>query len=643
MLLKACQIFVLFLTLFGKLAHREKASATSVIASRKSHSTESDRIVTLQKNNVLSDTIKDQSGTSKNNSKTERRQGECKAPVIILKADDFIDMTLNWQKFINIIKDNNICASLGVYPGAIHSSASVNSLKAIASLTQTLDTSQPVFELWSHGYNHKEYNAEKLYYDSLQPAFADYDGDGKTDVSVKTHQGRWLIDFSRNDEGFHVWHEIPGFYGDATAHPVPADYDGDKRADMSVKTDNGDWLIDLAANGFGCWDECILKCSDAYARPVPADYDGDDKADLSVLTATGHWLIDYAANGFGCWDADYYHYGSSKIKPVPADYDGDGKADLAVYLPNGSWLVDLSSTGFGTWDRAAGSQAFKPYANSSNVAVASDYDGDHKADLSIVNGKGDWFIDKSGNGFGTIDQQTKRLITYSHFTPVPGDFDGVGHAQESMVASTVTNEFTWVVDRAGTGIFQTGIRQVVEFSGTPKIFQESHIQFAQQYFQDTLRRRNHTFGAPFNGSDAHTNASISNFNDINVWLLYLPILQNGRNVGGNDVYPDHHWKNAKLGLGAKDNHMFLNIDRTYYNSYDKFSAQPIIDNYPTDSSAPYIMLQIHPNAWHDPSFFQDLDRLIKFYKSNDAVFMTPYQYFRYLRGNGSGGCERASP
>jgi hypothetical protein len=92
--------------------------------------------------------------------------------------------------------------------------------------------------------------------------------------------GRWLIDFAAN--GFGGWDKTFNQYGGSDAHPVPADYDGDGKADLSVKVDDGRWLIDFAANGFGGWDKTFNQYGGSDAHPVPADYDGDGKADLSV-------------------------------------------------------------------------------------------------------------------------------------------------------------------------------------------------------------------------------------------------------------------------------------------------------------------------------------------------------------------------
>jgi hypothetical protein len=231
------------------------------------------------------------------------------------------------------------------------------------------------------------------------PAAADYDGDRKTDLAFKDDEGHWCIDYAANGfktGGFEdVCYEA---YGPAGAHPVPADYDGDGKADLSVKADWGEWHIDYAANGFGTWDVNLFDYGPAEFVPAPADYDGDRKVDLSVKTWGGAWYIDYAANGFGWWDVVYFAYGPEGAHPVPADYDGDGKADLSVKADWGEWHIDYAWNGFGQWDvnlSAYGPGDFRP--------VPADYDGDGKADLSVRWDLGNWYVDYAWNGFGTWD------------------------------------------------------------------------------------------------------------------------------------------------------------------------------------------------------------------------------------------------
>ena len=280
------------------------------------------------------------------------------------------------------------------------------------------------------------YTPVKIYGDaSYKPVPADYDGDGKADLSVKSTDGYWLIDYAYN--GFGKWDEVLYDYGRGT--PVPADYDGDGKADLSNKRNDGYWEIDYAADGFGKWDAVLYNYGDAI--PVPADYDGDGKADLSNKRYDGYWEIDYTSNGRGKWDAVLYNYGGRDATPVPADYDGDGKADLSIKDTGGGWYTDYSANGFGKWDAI-----LYHYGGSEAIPVPADYDGDGKADLSIKDSGGGWYIDYSANGFGKWD-----AILYHYgdknAIPVPADYDGDGKADLSIK----DNSGVWFIDYSSDG------------------------------------------------------------------------------------------------------------------------------------------------------------------------------------------------
>ena len=92
------------------------------------------------------------------------------------------------------------------------------------------------------------------------------------------------------------WDESHEKYGDKERIPVPADYDGDGKADLSIKDPDGIWWIDYAKDGFGAYNKPYGGYGNEECIPVPADYDGDGKADLSVKCADGVWRIYYASS-----------------------------------------------------------------------------------------------------------------------------------------------------------------------------------------------------------------------------------------------------------------------------------------------------------------------------------------------------------
>ncbi len=276
---------------------------------------------------------------------------------------------------------------------------------------------------------------------------ADFDCDGRADISRKLHNGAWVVDYSKTGFG---WHDVtfPG-YGWSTAVPVPADYDGDCHADLSVKGADGVWYIDYARDGFGAWNEILPGYGAPSAVPVPADYDGDRRADLSVKSPDGVWFIDYASDGFGAWNAIYEGYGPASALPVPADYDGDWRADLSVKSEAGEWFIDYASNGFGVWD-----VIYYAYGPGSALPVPADYDGDRRADLSVLSAAGDWYIDYAADGFGAWNAVYSRFHSSGHFyfpnkrpEPVPADYDGDARADLALHSD---DEF-WFIDYSANG------------------------------------------------------------------------------------------------------------------------------------------------------------------------------------------------
>ncbi|MBS1795646.1 MAG: VCBS repeat-containing protein [Acidobacteria bacterium] len=207
---------------------------------------------------------------------------------------------------------------------------------------------------------------------------ADYDGDGKTDIAV-FRNGTWYLLFSRNNSFSAV------AFGQSGDVPAPADYDGDRKADLAVFS-QGVWRIressdlNVRAQQFGL----------AGDIPVAADYDGDHRADIAVFRA-GIWYV-FQSLDYG---VRIEQFGIAADKPVPGDYDGDGKTDFAVFRPaSGGWYVHLSHDG---------SYITTQFGISTDVPLRGDFDGDGKADIAVFR-DGTWYITQSSDQFVRINQ-----------------------------------------------------------------------------------------------------------------------------------------------------------------------------------------------------------------------------------------------
>ncbi len=251
----------------------------------------------------------------------------------------------------------------------------------------------------------------------------DFDGDGKTDLSIfRPAVGEWW--YSRSSDGGNRTFQ----FGSSTDKLVPADFTGDGKTDIAFfRPSTGFWFVLRSEDNsfysfpFGTSDDV----------PVPADYDGDGKADAAVYRpSTNTWFISRSSG-----DTTIQTFGTAGDVPTVADYDGDSKADLAIYRPSlGQWWL-LRST--------AGIVIFQ-FGNSSDKPVQSDFTGDGKADVAFFRpSTNEWFVLRSENSsFYSFPFGASGDI------PSPGDYDGDGRT-DAAVFRPSTN--TWFAQRSTSG------------------------------------------------------------------------------------------------------------------------------------------------------------------------------------------------
>ena len=269
---------------------------------------------------------------------------------------------------------------------------------------------------------------------------ADFDGDGKTDLSIwRGPSSTWqVINSSNGALQVTPWGTSAAPYFDVI---VPGDYDGDGKTDQAVwRGGDSTWYIRKSSDGQALAQLWGASYAPYFDVPAPGDYDGDGKTDLAVWRpADGAFYVLKSSDGGVIAEA----WGSNGDIPTPGDFDGDGKTDFAYWRPsNGTWFIKYSGGGTQSIPWGAG---YAPYFD---VPVQADYDGDGKTDVAVWRGQDStWYIRKSSDGQVSAQLWGANYAPYFDI-PVPGDYDGDGKADIAVWRSATG---AWYVVRSSNG------------------------------------------------------------------------------------------------------------------------------------------------------------------------------------------------
>ena len=260
---------------------------------------------------------------------------------------------------------------------------------------------------------------------------ADFDGDGKTDVSVfRPSEGNWYLNQSTAGFGVINW-------GISTDVLAPGDYNGDGKADLAVFRANANSSQpDFYVLNSGTFTVSGFSWGVANDIPVIADYDGDQKSDIAVYRPSDTTF--YILNSGG--GTTYKSYGVAGDVPVTGDFVGDAKADITVFRPstNTWWIFNGSG------------DTVLPFGAAGDILVPADYNGDDKDDLAVFRpSTGQWIYQPSGGGAPVFTSWGA-----AGDIPAPGDYDGDGKDDQAVYRNGV-----WWLNRsqAGTSVVNFGL------------------------------------------------------------------------------------------------------------------------------------------------------------------------------------------
>jgi hypothetical protein len=230
----------------------------------------------------------------------------------------------------------------------------------------------------------------------------DFNGDGRTDIACYTGAGgNWAIQLSTGSG----WSSFTWSGGNNPGSSVGdrcmgADFNGDGKTDITCYTGTGgNWATQLSTgNGWSLatWGGGAGPGVPIGNQCMSGDFNGDGKTDIACYTgAAGNWAIQLST-GTG-WSSFTWSGGNNPGTSVgdrcmSGDFNRDGRTDITCYTgASGNWATQMS-TGSG-WTLATWAGGVGPGIPVGNQCMSGDFNGDGRTDIACYGGSGsNWAI-----------------------------------------------------------------------------------------------------------------------------------------------------------------------------------------------------------------------------------------------------------
>ena len=304
----------------------------------------------------------------------------------------------------------------------------------------------------------------------VQPLVGDFNGDGRTDVALLRQNAGWgtmPVAFANGDGSWRITNGLIGPFADwatvSGVQPLVGDFNGDGRTDVTLLRRIPGWgTMPVAfANGDGSWgitNGLIGPFADwatvSGVQVLTGDFNGDGRTDVTLLRRIPGWgtMPVAFANGDGSWRITNGLIGPfadwatvSGVQVLTGDFNGDGRTDVTLLrrIPGWGTMPVAFANGGGGWGITNGLIGpFADWATVSGVQVLTgDFNGDGRTDVTLLRRIPGWgtmpvAFANGGGGWGI----TNGLIgpfadwaTVSGVQVLTGDFNGDGRTDVTLL------------------------------------------------------------------------------------------------------------------------------------------------------------------------------------------------------------------